>query len=134
MGANLRDKGQFLRFFSVSLIGTVADYALAVGLEVKLGLAYVLSAALGFMLGSLINYGGHTIFSFSHTKRSDLSVIGYAKYLGAVAASLVVRLVVVAMLGRLSTLAFWFIMLCAIGASFVTSYLISALWVFRKPG
>lgn len=134
MASNLKDKRLFLRFLSISVLGTIADYLLALLLASAFSVAYIPASTCGFILGSIVNYCGHSIFSYEHTSRKTISVTGYVKYLLAVLSSLAVRLAAVAMLGYFTTLPFWFILLVAIGASFVTSYVISTLWVFRKPG
>ncbi len=133
MTADLKDKRLFVRFFSVNILGTIADYLLAVFLASLYALPFVFASTCGFILGSIVNYCGHTLFSYEHTSKETISITGYGKYLLAVLLSLLVRLVVVALLGYFSVLPFWFILLSAIGASFVTSYVISTIWVFRKP-
>ncbi len=134
MISDLKDKGLFFRFLSISVLGTIADYLLAVLLALAFSAPYILASTCGFILGSAVNYCGHNIFSYKHTSKGTISVRGYGKYLMAVLSSLVVRLAVVAALGYVTALPFWFILLVAIGASFVASYVISTLWVFRKPG
>lgn len=134
MISNLKDKRLFFRFLSISVVGTIADYLLAVLLALAFSAPYVFASTCGFVLGSAVNYCGHNIFSYEHTDKSTISLRGYGKYLLAVLSSLVVRLAVVAALGYVTALPFWFILLVAIGASFVASYVISTLWVFRKPG
>lgn len=134
MISDLKDKGLFFRFLSISVLGTSADYLLALLLTVALLTPPVLASACGFVLGSVINYCGHNIVSYEHTSQSTISVRGYVKYFLAVISSLVVRLAVVAGLGYVTALPFWFILLVAIGVSFAANYVISTLWVFRKPG
>ena len=131
---DLKDTRLFFRFLSISVVGTIADYLLAVLLASVFSLGYVPASTCGFILGSIVNYCGHSIFSYEHTGRETISVKGYVKYLLAVLSSLAVRLAAVAALDYATALPFWFILLVAIGASFVTSYVISTLWVFRKPG
>ncbi|NOD49758.1 MULTISPECIES: GtrA family protein [unclassified Ruegeria] len=133
MISNLKDKRLFFRFLSISVVGTTADYLLAVLLALVFSAPYVLASTCGFILGSAVNYCGHNVFSYEHTDKSTISFLGYGKYLLAVLSSLVSRLAVVAGLGYVTALPFWFILLVAIGASFITSYVISTLWVFRKP-
>jgi len=132
--ADLKDKAQFFRFLSVSFIGTLADYLLALFLAGILFFPSIIATTCGFVLGSIVNYCGHAIFSYEHTSRETISVFGYIKYFFAVILSLFVRLLVVVGLGYIPALPFWFVLLCAIGASFVASYLIATLWVFRKSG
>ncbi|SLN75886.1 GtrA family protein [Ruegeria meonggei] len=134
MASELRDKRQFFRFFGVNILGMIADYLLAVLLASFFGTPYVLAVTCGFILGSFVNYCGHNIFSYEHTSRETISALGFGKYLLAVLFSLIVRLIVVAALDYISLLPFWLILLAAIGVSFVVSYVISTLWVFRKPG
>ena len=133
MSGGLKDKRLFARFFSVSIVGTIADYLSALFLAGVFGFPIVLASTLGFILGAFVNYCGHTIFSYEHTSKESISFIGFAKYLAAIMVSLLVRVGVVAVLGYVSALPFWFILLCAIGASFISSYVISTLWVFKKP-
>ncbi|WP_050605755.1 GtrA family protein [Ruegeria sp. 6PALISEP08] len=132
MISNLKDKHLFFRFLSISVVGTIADYLLALLLVLAFSASYVFASTCGFVLGSAVNYCGHNIFSYEHTDKSTISLLGYGKYLLAVLSSLVTRLAVVAGLGYVTALPFWFILLVAIGASFVTNYVISTLWVFRK--
>ena len=133
MISELKDKRLLLRFLSISVLGTIADYLLALLLVLTFAAPYVFASICGFVLGSFVNYCGHNIFSYEHTDKGTISLLGYGKYLLAVLSSLVARLAVVAGLGYATNLPFWFILLVAIGASFVTSYVISTLWVFRKP-
>ena len=133
MSGGLKDKRLFARFFSVSIFGTIADYLLALFLAGVFAFPIVLASTCGFILGAFVNYCGHTIFSYEHTSKDSISLVGFGKYLAAILVSLLVRVAVVALLGYFSALPFWFILLCAIGASFISSYVISTLWVFRKP-
>jgi putative flippase GtrA len=132
MAGGLKDKRLFARFFSVSIFGTIADYLLALLLVSVFASPFVFASTCGFIVGAFVNYCGHTIFSYEHTSKASISVVGFGKYLIASLFSLLVRLAVVALLGYFSALPFWFILLCAIGASFISSYVISTLWVFRK--
>ena len=122
MISDLKDKRQLLRFLSISALGTAADYALALLLAGTLSTPYAIASTLGFILGSIINYVGHNIFSYEHTDQNSISLRGYGKYF------------LVEGLAYFTPLPFWFILLVAIGASFVANYVISTLWVFRKPG
>lgn len=133
MLSQLKDKRLFLRFFFVNGLGTIVDYGVAVALVVLFAVGDVVAATVGFIIGTVFNYVGHTLFSYEHTGRDSLSVMGYLKYLAAVMLSLVVRLAVVAGLGAVTALPFWFILLVAIGASFIASFVIATLWVFKKP-
>ncbi len=129
----LKDKRQLVRFASVSVMGTIADYLLAL-LLAAVGFSYIAASACGFFLGAVVNYCGHSIFSYEHTSRKTISLIGFGKYFLAVLSSLAVRLAAVAGLDYATPLPFWLVLLIAIGASFVASYVISTLWVFRRPG
>lgn len=132
MKSDLADKYLVLRFAAVSVFGMIADYALAVFLAGIYGIPYVVASTCGFILGTIVNYCGHTIFSYEHTSKESISILGYGKYLLAVSASLVARLAVVVALEFFTELPFWFILACAIGVSFIVSYVISTLWVFKK--
>jgi putative flippase GtrA len=131
MSQSLKDPRQFIRFFFVNGFGTIFDYGAAVLLVAVFFVPELIASTIGFLLGTSVNYVGHTLFSYEHTDKSNLSLGGYAKYVGAVMLSLVVRLVVVA-LGGFTALPFWLVLLIAIGASFVASYVIATLWVFKK--
>lgn len=133
MLSQLRDRRLFLRFFFVNGLGTIVDYAVAVLLVAAFAVAEIAAATAGFVIGTVFNYVGHTLFSYEHTGRDSLSILGYLKYLAAVMLSLVVRLAVVAGLGAATALPFWFVLIVAIGASFVASFVVATLWVFRKP-
>ncbi len=130
---DLRDRRQFLRFTGVSIMGMIADYVLALALATA-GMSYLVASTFGFTLGAFVNYCGHSVFSYEHTSRKTISLRGFGKYFLAVLISLVTRLVAVAGLEHATPLPFWLILLIAIGASFIASYVISTLWVFRKPG
>lgn len=123
---------KFLLFTAVSVIGTAADFLLALGLHNYVGLAAVAASAIGFSLGTCINYLGHHYITFASDDGQAASMKGFGKYAAAVAASLVVRLAVVFGLDTLGVLPFWLVLIVAIGASFICSYLISLLWVFKK--
>lgn len=126
---NLTDKRLFMRFFSVNLLGAIADYLLALFLASILGLPYIAATTGGFLFGTFVNYCGHSRFTYGQWPPSFR---GFVKFLLAVILSLAVRLVVVAGLDRMTTLPFWIMLLIAIGASFLMSYVISTLWVFKR--
>lgn len=132
MISDIKDGRLLFRFLSISALGTIADYLVAILLALVLSIPYILASTCGFVLGSAINYCGHNIFSYKHTSKNTISILGYGKYLMAVLSSLIVRLAVVVSLTYVTALPFWLILLVAIGFSFVTNYLISTLWVFRK--
>jgi len=133
--AQLRDRGQFVRFTLVQGLGTVLDYAVAVALVGLLTAPQLAASTAGFLLGTVVNYCAHNIFSYAHTSRASISLKGYGSYLLAVLFALAVRLAAVALLGAVTALPFWLILIAAIGASFVTSYVLATLWVFaRKSG
>lgn len=128
----LKDKGQFARFFAVSILGTVADYLLAVTAFSVFSVPSLVASTLGFILGAMVNYVGHNLYSYEHESRASISFVGFGKYLAAVLISLGVRLSVVGFLEFVSALPFWFVLIVAIGASFISSYVISTLWVFKR--
>jgi putative flippase GtrA len=123
---------RFLRFFGVSGVGTVADYVAALALHSLLGLSGVLASTLGFLLGTALNYLGHHHITFSTGDDAPASVRGFLRYLAAVMASLMVRLIVLVGLERFTALPFWIVLSIAFAASFFCSYFISLLWVFRR--
>lgn len=123
---------RFARFFGVSSVGTAADYLSAVALHGLLGLPGVVASTVGFLLGALLNYLGHHHITFSAGKDDPATVFGFLRYLAAVAVSLLVRLIVLVGMERLTVLPFWIILTIAFAASFLCSYFISLLWVFRR--
>jgi len=132
MKSDLADKYLILRFAAVSVVGMIVDFLSALFLAGVYEIPYVAASACGFLLGTIVNYCSHAIFSYEHTDKESISIVGYGKYLLAVSASLVARLAFVAALELVTELPFWIILACAIGASFVVSYVISTLWVFKK--
>lgn len=123
---------RFMRFFGVSSVGTVADYLAVLALHSVLGLGAVAASTLGFLLGTALNYLGHHHITFSTGDGTPATVLGFVRYLMAVLASLVVRLIVLVGLERIAVLPFWITLTIAFGASFLCSYFISLLWVFRR--
>jgi len=130
----LKDPRLFARYFGISVLGTIVDYTFALLLAGLFAVPLVGASTCGFILGSVVNYFGHTLFSYAHTDKRNLSILGYGRYFFAVLFSLFVRLAVVGILEYLSALPFWLVLLVSIGASFVVTYVISTLWVFRRPG
>jgi len=128
----LTDVRQFFRFFGVSVVGVIADYTLALFLADQLSVGSLLATSLGYILGTVVSYLGHSIFSFEHTGKETVSLDGYVKYFFSTILSLLVRLIAVGLLEYVLVFPFWFTLLLAIGLSFVTSYVVSTLWVFRK--
>lgn len=131
MKAQLKNS-RFMRFFGISSIGTVADYLTALFLYSVLGLSGVAASTLGFLLGTVLNYLGHHHFTFATGDGEAATLIGFLKYLGAVLASLAVRLLVLIGLEGATSLPFWLILSVAFAASFMCSYVISLFWVFRR--
>lgn len=120
------------RFFGVSSVGTAVDYLSALALHGILGLPGVVASTGGFILGALLNYLGHHHITFSAGKDGPATVFGFLRYLSAVAVSLLVRLIVLVGLARLTAFPFWIALTIAFAASFLCSYFISLLWVFRR--
>ncbi|MCV2871484.1 GtrA family protein [Defluviimonas sp. WL0050] len=123
---------RFMRFFGVSSVGTVADYISALALHFFLGLSGVVASTLGFLIGTVLNYLGHHHITFSTGDGSPASLFGFLRYLAAVMASLVVRLIVLVGFERAMAVPFWIALTVAFGASFLCSYFISLFWVFRR--
>lgn len=129
---SLTDIRQFFRFFGVSVVGVIADYTLALFLATLLFIDSLLATSLGYILGTVISYYGHSLFSYEHTSKETVSLNGYVKYFFSTILSLLVRLTAVGLLEYFLDFPFWFVLLIAIGLSFVTSYVVSTLWVFKK--
>lgn len=131
MQAQIRGS-RFMRFFGVSSVGTVADYVTALALHAVVGLSGVVASTLGFLLGTALNYLGHHHITFSTGDGAPATLVGFLRYFAAVLASLAVRLIVLVGLERIASLPFWIALTIAFGASFLSSYFISLLWVFRR--
>lgn len=130
--AELRDGKQFKRFGVVQVGGTIVDYAVANALVYLLATGEVLAATIGFLIGSAINYIGHNVYSYEHTDRNSISFLGYLRYMSAVGFALLARLAVVKLLAMFTGLPFWLILIAGIGVSFVVSYVLATVWVFRR--
>ena len=120
-----------VRFFFVSILGTVADFSAALLLHSVFGLSGVVASTIGFVLGGTINYLAHHHVTFRKGQEEPPSLIGLFKYYLAIVASLVVRLAVLVVLDRLTAWPFWIMLSIAFVASFLCSYLVSLFWVFR---
>lgn len=120
-----------VRFFFVSILGTVADFASALLLHSVFGLSGVSASTIGFVIGGTINYLAHHHVTFRKGKEGPPTLTGLFKYYLAIVASLVVRLVVLVVLERLTAWPFWLMLSIAFVASFLCSYLVSLFWVFR---
>lgn len=124
--------GEILRFGLVAVAGLVLDIALSWSLAVLAGLPLTLAAAVGFCAAAAMNYLLHEFWTFRHG--APRPSLGRAmRYLGALGATLAVRLVAVALLARIlgtegRELA---ILLAATGLSFLANYLVSKFLVFR---
>ena len=123
---------QVLRFGTVSALGTAEDLALAYALVTLVSVPIVLAASVGFAAGSVVNYNGHSVFSFQGEYVRRASVQGYVQYLGAVAMTYVTRIGTIWFVDSLDRFGTGTILPFGIAASFTVHYLASALWVFRK--
>ena len=125
-------RNRFFRFFGISTIGTVIDYLSAIALYSLLGLSGVVASTLGCLLGTAVNYLGHHHITVANPDSGAATILGFLKYLGAVLASLAVRLAVLVILQGSTSLPFWLILSVAFAGSFLCSYAISLFWVFRR--
>ncbi|MGJ8585552.1 MAG: GtrA family protein [Marinosulfonomonas sp.] len=132
MGSRLSDAGTFSRFFSVSVVGMAVDVCMALLAKGFFGLPSIPASALGFLLGTVANYCGHSLFTYATPERRPITLLGYCKYMVAVSTSLVARLASVALLDFSTALPFWIVLLVSIALSFIVSYIISTIWVFNK--
>lgn len=121
----------FVRFFFVSILGTVADFAAALVLHSVFGLSAIAASTIGFILGGTINYLAHHHVTFRKGQEEPPTFTGLFKYYLAIVASLGVRLAVLVVLEQLTAWPFWLMLSIAFVASFLCSYLVSLFWVFR---
>ena len=123
---------EFLRFFTVTVVGVVLDIAIAYTLAQSFAVPLWIAASIGFVIAASINYVVHQLWSFQDGSRR-LSFARAAKYGGVALATLVARVTVVATLdvalgGKLPLL----ILICGAGVSFFVNFGLSKFFVFNE--
>jgi putative flippase GtrA len=123
---------EFLRFFTVTVLGVVLDIGIAYVLHDTFGTPLALAATIGFVIAAGFNYVMHQTWSFQDGPRR-LSVDRALRYGAVAAATLMTRVGVVAALaswfdGRFALL----ILICGAGLSFFVNFTLSKLFVFAR--
>jgi putative flippase GtrA len=125
---------EFLRFFTVTVLGVILDIAIAYTLAAHFGVPLWIAAAIGFVIAACINYVVHQLWSFQDGSRR-LSLARAAKYGGTALVTLAARVAVVAaldsaMAGKYPLL----ILIGGAGVSFFVNFGLSKFFVFsEKP-
>lgn len=125
---------EFLRFFTVTVLGVVLDIAIAYTLAEHFGITLWLAATVGFVIAASVNYVVHQLWSFQDGSR-QLSVTRAAKYGGVALATLAARIAVVAALDAVMQ-GQWplLILIAGAGVSFFVNFALSKAFVFaEKP-
>lgn len=123
---------EFLRFFTVTVLGVVLDIAIAYTLVKGFGVTLWLAATIGFVIAASVNYVVHQLWSFQGGSR-QLSLARAAKYGGVALATLAARIAVVAALdAALGGQQPLLILICGAGVSFFVNFGLSKLFVFNE--
>ncbi|WP_159086869.1 GtrA family protein [Loktanella sp. Alg231-35] len=124
-----------LRFGIVSIIGLCVDIALTWLVFASFGVSLLVSAAIGFAAGACLNYALHEFWTFKRTE-SRVSIQRLTRYAIALVATLTARLCAVFVFSRVMDEVQYalLILILATGISFVMTYLISKLFVFKSEG
>lgn len=123
---------QVLRFGLVAAIGLVVDLAVASALAAGTGLALPLAAACGFCAGAVFNYVVNLHWTFAAARPSG-GARRLAAYVLTLAATLLVRVTMVALLEPLAGQGAWGalgVLVAATGVSFVVNYGLTKRFVF----
>lgn len=120
---------QFYRFLGVGLLSTLVNYAVFYFL-LKVGLAYQVSAAIGFCVGLVCGYSLNTRWTYSVTGRIPRSVLG--AYVGVYLTSLCVGIAVIHLLVELFSLSPTVANVFAICVTTVTNFIGTKFVVFRR--
>ena len=123
---------EFLRFFSVTVLGVILDIAIAYTLADAFGVPLWLAATIGFVIAASANYVVHQLWSFQSGSRR-LSFGRAGKYAGVALVTLAARITVVATLDQVLagqwSLA---ILICGAGVSFFVNFGLSKFFVFAE--
>lgn len=121
---------QFLRFAMVGGVGTLAQYAvLWLGADL-LGWPAALASALGYLLGSVVNYLLNYHFTFASSK-SHLEAA--SKFYVIAGAGWVINTGLMAMLTGVLVWNHWLAQLLVTGLCLLWNFAGSKLWAFRHP-
>lgn len=127
---------EFLRFFTVTVVGVILDIAIAYTLAEAFAVPLWIAASIGFVIAASVNYIAHQLWSFQEGSRR-LSRDRALKYAAVALATLCARVAVVGAL-ELALNGRWplAILVCGAGVSFFVNFGLSKLFVFaeKSPG
>ena len=119
-----------VRFTFVAVVGALVDLCVAFALAHYVSAPLWLAAAAGFVLGALINYSAHELWTFQTGSRR-MSLRRALRYMICTFFVLVTRVAVVAVLaawiGERYALA---VLLGGMGVSFVVNFALSKFFIF----
>lgn len=125
------ESGPALRYFAVVLGGFVVDLVVAWTTHTFLGLPLIVAAALGFVVAMTLSYFAHEFWTFRRAE-SAVSMVRFAKFVGAAGATLGTRLLLVWVTGLLTWLPGGALvrLLIAYGGSLVVGFFVNRTAVF----
>ena len=119
---------QFLRFAAVGAIGTIVQYVtLWVGVE-YLATTAVVASAVGYVLGSVVNYLLNYFFTFESGK-SHLETA--SKYYAVLGVGWCINTGLMALFVSQLTWNYWFAQIVTTGIGLIWNFLGSRFWAFR---
>ena len=123
---------RFIRFFFVSGVATVLNFAVFYAMHKLFFIDYRVASGVGFFCGVILGYFLNSRWTFRSTdadnpKRQFFKY--YIVYLFSLAVNLVMMDVLVEYVGIYPSLA----NIMTIGFTFVSNYLGTRFWVFKKP-
>ncbi|MGZ5063205.1 MAG: GtrA family protein [Usitatibacter sp.] len=121
---------QFLRFAAVGATGTGVQYlVLWAGVE-RMGWSAPMSSALGYALGSVVNYLLNYFFTFASGKSH---VEAAAKYYAVLGVGLLLTVALMALFVEVLGLNYWLSQLATTGIALLWHFAGSRWWAFREP-
>jgi putative flippase GtrA len=121
---------QFLRFAAVGIAGTAVQYlTLWIGVEF-LAVTAVLASAIGYVLGSVVNYFLNYFFTFESGK-SHLEAA--SKYYAVLGVGWCINTGLMALFVTSLQWNYWFAQIVTTGIGLIWNFLGSRFWAFRHP-
>lgn len=121
---------QFLRFAAVGVTGTAVQYlTLWIGVEF-LGVTAVLASAVGYLLGSVVNYFLNYFFTFESGK-SHLEAA--SKYYAVLGVGWCINTGLMALFVTSLQWNYWVAQIVTTGIGLIWNFLGSRFWAFRHP-
>jgi putative flippase GtrA len=120
---------RFVRFTSLGAIGTVAHYAVLVGVVELAGLDAAVASGIGFFLGAVINYSLSRAFVFD-TDRSHGVV--FSKFLLVALGGLLITVIAMHLLVEILGLNYLISQILITGGLVLWHYVMNRIWSFRR--